>query len=243
MDDTTFGLRALWAQSDPVTKSTLVILSVTYLLSWYLILTKLWDQAVLKRSAKTVEKVFWYAPSLMDGVKRLKERDVFRNIAEDSVRAAAHYQARLKDRIGLHEWVTIALQRSVDVENRRLSAGIALLDAIGSTAPLVGLFGTVWLINRALIVIGLGRDASLGELAGPIAQALMITAFGLFVAVPAAFGYKWLLRRNTDVLDVLRGFTSDLHAYLLTDPQFEKQAPPDPDGNPKPPGEMSATPA
>jgi biopolymer transport protein ExbB len=211
-----YGLTAMWAQGDFVTKGTLIILAVMSLFSWYIILTKIWDQAKLKSSAKTVEKTFWNAPSVKDGIERLKKGDDFRNVAEDGIRAASHHDGRLTDRIDLHEWITLSLQRSVDVVNSKLQSGMAFLATVGSTAPFVGLFGTVWGIYHALINIGLAGQASIDKVAGPVGEALIMTAFGLFVAVPAVLGYNWLIRRNKGVQDYLRNFAADLHAYLIS---------------------------
>ncbi len=211
-----YGLTALWAQGDLVARGTLIILAVMSLFSWYIILTKIWDQAKLKTSAKTVEKTFWNAPSVKDGIERLKKGDDFRNVAEDGIRAASHHDGRLTDRIDLHEWITLSLQRSVDVVNSKLSTGMAFLATVGSTAPFVGLFGTVWGIYHALIAIGLAGQASIDKVAGPVGEALIMTAFGLFVAVPAVLGYNWLIRRNKSVQDYLRNFAADLHAYLIS---------------------------
>ncbi len=137
-------------------------------------------------------------------------------MAEDGVRAASHHDGRLTDRIDLHEWITLSLQRSVDVVNGKLSTGMAFLATVGSTAPFVGLFGTVWGIYHALIAIGLAGQASIDKVAGPVGEALIMTAFGLFVAVPAVLGYNWLIRRNKSVQDYLRNFAADLHAYLIS---------------------------
>jgi biopolymer transport protein ExbB len=214
--DNPYGLQAMWIQGDFVTKGTLIILAVMSLFSWYIILTKIWDQAKLKSSGKQVEKTFWNAPSVKDGIERLKKGDDFRNIAEDGIRAASHHDGRLTDRIDLHEWITLSLQRSVDVVNSKLSTGMAFLATVGSTAPFVGLFGTVWGIYHALIAIGLAGQASIDKVAGPVGEALIMTAFGLFVAVPAVLGYNWLIRRNKGVQDGLRNFAADLHAYLIS---------------------------
>jgi biopolymer transport protein ExbB len=211
-----YGLTALWEQGDFVSKGTLIILAVMSLFSWYIILTKIWDQRKLKMSGKVVEKNFWNAPSVKDGIERLKKGDDFRNIAEDGIRAASHHDGRLTDRIDLHEWITLSLQRSVDVVNSKLSTGMAFLATVGSTAPFVGLFGTVWGIYHALIAIGLAGQASIDKVAGPVGEALIMTAFGLFVAVPAVLGYNWLIRRNKSVQDGLRNFAADLHAYLIS---------------------------
>jgi biopolymer transport protein ExbB len=210
-----YGLAALWASGDIIARAVLVILLIMSLSSWYVMLTKLWDQRKLKSSAKVVEKQFWTAPSIKDGVERLKKGDDFRGIAEDGLRAASHHDGRLTDRIDLNEWITMSLQRSTDQVNSQLNKGLGLLATVGSTAPFVGLFGTVWGILNALVGIGIAGQASIDKVAGPVGEALIMTALGLFVAVPAVMGYNWLLGRNKVLQDALRNFASDLQAYLV----------------------------
>ena len=211
-----YGLAALWSGGDIIARSVLILLLIMSLSSWYVMLTKLWDQRKLKQSARVVEKQFWTAPSVKDGVDRLKKGDDFRAIAEDGLRAASHHDGRLTDRIDLHEWITMTLQRAVDQVNSKLSNGLGLLATVGSTAPFVGLFGTVWGILNALVSIGIAGQASIDKVAGPVGEALIMTALGLFAAVPAVWGYNWLLRRNKNLQDEVRNFASDLHAYLIS---------------------------
>jgi len=210
-----YGLMPLWNNGTLVSRSTLVVLVIMSLGSWFIIFTKLWDQRNMKKSARIVEKQFWTAPSIKDGVERLQKGDDFRFIAEDGLRAASHHEGRLTDRIDLHEWITMALQRATEAVNGKLSNGLAFLATVGSTAPFVGLFGTVMGILKALINIGVAGQASIDKVAGPVGEALIMTAIGLFVAVPAVLGYNWLLRRNKGLQDSLRNFSSDLHAYLV----------------------------
>ena len=214
--DNPYGLAALWAQGDPVTRSVLILLVLMSLFSWYIMLTKLWDQRKLRQSVKVVEKQFWTAPSINDGVQRLKKTDDFRLIAEDGLRAASHHDGRLTDRIDLHEWITMSLQRSVEQVSGKLQTGLGFLATVGSTAPFVGLFGTVWGILNALVAIGVAGQASIDRVAGPVGEALIMTAIGLAVAVPAVMGYNWLLGRNKGLQESLRNFASDLHAYLVS---------------------------
>lgn len=221
-----YGLEALWAQGDWVARSTLIILLLMSFFSWYIILVRLWDTRKLRQSAKLVEKTFWSAPSLKEGIERLPKGDDFRMIAEDGVRAASHHEGRLTDRIDLHEWITMSLQRSVESVNFKLSQGLPFLATVGSTAPFVGLFGTVWGILNALVAIGVAGQASIDRVAGPVGEALIMTALGLAVAVPAVMGYNWLLRRNKVLQDALRNFSSDLHAYLVSGARIAPEAAP-----------------
>ena len=211
-----YGLQDLWVHGNMVTRSTLVILGLMSLGSWFIIIMKLWDQRTLRNSAKMVEKHFWSAPSLKEGVNKLKKSDDFRFIAETGMRAASHHEGRLTDRVDLQEWITMALQRAVDAVNHRSSSGLAFLATVGSSAPVVGLFGTVIGILNALIAIGIAGQASIDKVAGPVGEALIMTALGLFAAVPAVWGYNWLLRRNRSIQEEVRNFASDLHAYLVS---------------------------
>src|SRR6267154_692566 len=213
--DNPYGLGALWAGGDLIARSVLILLAIMSLSSWYVILTKLWDQRKLKQSARVVEKQFWTAPSLKDGVERLKKGDDFRAIAEDGLRAASHHDGRLTDRIDLHEWITMSLQRAVDGVNSKLQSGLGLLATVGSVSPFVGLFGTVWGILNALVGIGIAGQASIDKVAGPVGEALIMTALGLAVAVPAVLGYNWLVRRNRVAMELIRHFGGGVDMLLL----------------------------
>ena len=211
-----YGLTGILNSGDIVAQGVVALLLLMSLMSWYIILTKLWDQRRLKQSARAAEKQFWSAPSVKDGVERLKKGDNFRAVAEDGLRAASHHEGRLTDRVDLNEWVTMSLQRSVDQVNSNMSKGLGFLATVGSSAPFVGLFGTVWGVMNALIAIGLAGQASIDKVAGPVGGALIMTALGLFVAVPAVWGYNWLLGRNKVLQDAVRNFAGDLHAYLVS---------------------------
>jgi biopolymer transport protein ExbB len=210
-----YGLMALVQNGDIVSHAVLITLGLMSFFSWYIMLTKLWDQRKLNQSSKVVEKQFWTAPSIKDGVERLKKGDDYRNIAEDGLRAVAHHDGRLTDRIDLHEWITMSLQRSVNNVSAELQKGLGFLASVGSTAPFVGLFGTVTGIINALVAIGLSGQPSIDRVAGPVGEALIMTAIGLIVAVPAVLGYNWLVGRNKGLQENLRNFASDMHAYLV----------------------------
>jgi len=213
---TQYGIQHLWITGGVLDRAILVILGLMSIGSWFIIATKLWDQHVMRKSARQVEKQFWSAPSLKDGVNKLKKTDDFRFIAETGMRAASHHEGRLTDRVDLHEWITMALQRAVDAVNQKSSNGLSFLATVGSSAPFVGLFGTVIGIMQALIAISIAGQASLDKVAGPVGEALIMTALGLFAAVPAVWGYNWLLRRNRSIQEDVRNFASDLHAYLVS---------------------------
>jgi biopolymer transport protein ExbB len=210
-----YGLEALVTHGDAVSYTVMGILLIMSLVSWYIIFTKLWDQYRLGKSVKAVEKSFWSAGSAREGADRLPKDDDFRVIAESALRAASHHEGRLGDRISLRDWLAMALQRSVDNLNSKLSNGLSFLATVGSTAPFVGLFGTVYGILKALISIGLSGQPSIDKVAGPVGEALIMTAIGLAVAVPAVFGYNILLRRNNAIKDSMREFTGDLESNLI----------------------------
>jgi biopolymer transport protein ExbB len=210
-----YGLSALINHGDAVSYTVLGILLIMSLVSWYIIFTKLWDQYRLAKSVKNVEKNFWSAGTPREGADKLPKDDDFRVIAESALRAAQHHEGRLADRISLRDWLAMALQRSVDGLNSKLSNGLSFLATVGSTAPFVGLFGTVYGILKALIAIGLSGQPSIDKVAGPVGEALIMTAIGLAVAVPAVFGYNILLRRNKAIQDSMREFTGDLEANLI----------------------------
>ena len=212
-----FGLQAMWAAGDFVAKGTLIIMVIMSLVTWYILVMKLLDQRKLMNSAKLVGQKFWSAGSVREAVDKLPKDDTYRSIAEDGLRAQQHLESRAAgDRVGLHEWVTMSLQRSLDSINLNLSGGLAVLATIGSTAPFVGLFGTVWGIYHALVAIGVSGQASIDKVAGPVGEALIMTAIGLAVAVPAVMGYNWLIRRNKEIQTDLAGFTADLHDSIVT---------------------------
>lgn len=211
-----YGPDALWKNADFVARGTLVILTIMSVGSWYIIITKLIDQLRLLGQAGEAKKKFWNASSIKAGTISLKESSPFRFIAESGSKSTQHHDGALLQAIDLNTWVTMAIQRAVERVQSRLQDGLAFLATVGSTAPFVGLFGTVWGIYNALTQIGVAGQASIDKVAGPVGEALIMTAFGLFVAVPAVLGYNWLVRRNKSAMDEVRSFSSDLHAVLLS---------------------------
>lgn len=219
--DNPYGIGALWTQSDWVGKGVFVILAVMSLYSWYVIITKALDQRALRKYALAAEKDFWGASNLQDGLGRLKggEDNPFRGIATDGLQSMEHHErnkGRLTETIDLHDWISSHLQRRVDEINGELSKGMSVLASVGSTSPFVGLFGTVWGIYHALISIGISGQASIDKVAGPVGEALIMTAIGLAVAVPAVLGYNWLTRRNKFIIERVNYFAHDLHQALLS---------------------------
>jgi len=213
--DNPYGLEALWKQGDFVSRGTLVILVIMSMGSWYIMFVKLWEQFKLMREARAMGAGFWKAPSLREGARKLKDGSAYRYIAETGLDANEHHEGTLTENIDLNTWVTMSVQRAVDTVQSRMQDGLAFLATVGSTAPFVGLFGTVWGIYHALTAIGIAGQASIDKVAGPVGEALIMTAFGLGVAVPAVLGYNWLVRRNKVAMESVRAFGGDLHAVLL----------------------------
>ena len=216
--DNPYGLEAIWKGGDLVAKTTLAILFIMSLGSWYIIITKIYEQSKMRSQAKEAQKKFWKAPSVQQGAEVLKKSSPFRFIAESGLEATGKHEGLL-GAVDLNEWISMSIQRAIDNVQSRTQDGLAFLATVGSTAPFVGLFGTVWGIYHALTAIGIAGQASIDKVAGPVGEALIMTALGLAVAVPAVLGYNWLVRRNKASMDMVRGFGADLHAVLLSAPK------------------------
>jgi len=210
-----YGLEALWKGGDAVARITLAILAIMSMGSWYIIITKVYEQFKMGKHARAADKTFWKAPSVQEGAAALKKNSPFRFIAETGIEATSKHVGLL-EKVDMNEWITMSIQRAIDNVHSRTQDGLAFLATVGSTAPFVGLFGTVWGIYHALTAIGIAGQASIDKVAGPVGEALIMTAFGLAVAVPAVLGYNWLIRRNKTAMDYVRGFGADLHAVLLS---------------------------
>jgi len=211
-----YGLQNLWGTGDFLSHTTVIVLGIMSMGTWYILIMRLIDQTILMRQANTAQKSFWAAGSLKEGLAKLEANSAFRAIVDDGLKAAEHHEGKLTDAVDLNEWVTMSLARSTDAISGRLQGGLSFLASVGSTAPFVGLLGTVWGIYHALIKIGLAGQASIDKVAGPVGEALIMTAFGLIVAVPAVLGYNWLVRRNKLCLERVRNFASDIHSVLLS---------------------------
>ena len=214
--DNPYGLSALWKTGDAVSHTVLVILALMSLGTWYIMITKFFEQMSLFRSYKNATKDFWKTASVRDGIQRLKPTSPFRYIAENGLSASEHHEGALTDSIDLHTWVTMSIQRAQDTIRTRLQGGLPFLATVGSTSPFVGLFGTVWGIYHALTAIGIAGQASIDKVAGPVGEALIMTALGLATAVPAVLGYNYLVSRNKTANEAVRNFASDLHSILLS---------------------------
>ena len=213
-EDNPYGLGALWAQGDIVAKGTLLILVLMSMGSWYVIITKYFEQSKAAKFAAAAQASFWKASSLRQGADGLAEDSPFRFIAEKGLESANKHTGLL-GAVDFNTWTTQNIQRAIGNVQSRMQDGLAVLATVGSTSPFVGLFGTVWGIYNALVKIGMSGQASIDKVAGPVGESLIMTAIGLAVAVPAVLGYNWLVRRNKAVMEDVNAFGSDLHSVLL----------------------------
>ncbi|CAB1367949.1 Biopolymer transport protein ExbB [Denitratisoma oestradiolicum] len=214
--DNPYGLEALWMQGDFVAKTVLITLVIMSMGTWYIGIAKYIEQAKLLKQGKAANEAFWRAGSVQSGLSEMADDSAFRFIAENGVKAATHHEGTMVEQIDLNEWVTMSIQRAVEGVANRMQGGLAFLATVGSTAPFVGLFGTVWGIYHALTAIGIAGQASIDKVAGPVGEALIMTAIGLAVAVPAVLGYNWLVRRNKIGMDMVKAFGADLHMVLIS---------------------------
>jgi biopolymer transport protein ExbB len=207
-----YGFIHMWNEGDMVARSVLIILIIMSGGSWYIFFVKYWEQQRVLGMAKVTEKSFWTAASLDEGIEHLAKNNVFRNVAERGQQAMTREGGMLTQA----DWVSISLGRAVEEESARLEGGSSFIASVASTAPFVGLFGTVWGILNALTAIGIAGQASIDRVAGPVGEALIMTAIGLAVAVPAVITYNLLVRRNKVINEKYRSFASDLQTFLLS---------------------------
>ncbi len=220
--DNPYGLKAMIEHGDAVSKGVLAILVIMSMGTWYIMVTKLWDTHKLGKEAKDVRATFFKKASLAEGVKSLKETGAFRYIAQTAVDASEHHEGALTENIDHNSWVTMNVERAVADVNGRLQSGLGFLATVGSTSPFIGLFGTVWGILQALTAIGVAGQASIDKVAGPVGEALIMTAIGLGVAVPAVLGYNWMVNRNKALMGQVRAFSADLHGVLMGNRQVKR---------------------
>jgi biopolymer transport protein ExbB len=213
--DNPYGLGALWAQGDAVAKITLLILVLMSVGSWYVIFNKFAEQSRMRKHGLAAQGDFWTSASLRQAADGLDPASPYRFITEKGLESANRHEGMVSN-VDFNTWVSMSLQRALGTVQSRLQDGLAVLATVGSTAPFVGLFGTVWGIYHALVKIGISGQASIDKVAGPVGEALIMTAIGLAVAVPAVLGYNWLVRRNKAVMEEINAFGADLHAVLLS---------------------------
>lgn len=212
--DNPYGLESLWKTSDAVAKTVLLLLLIMSVGSWYIMIVKVLEQAKMGRQSKAAVKNFWTAGTVQQGAAALEKNSPFRFMADAATNAINKHEG-LMGHIPLNDWMAMGIQRAVDRIQSNTQGGLAFLATVGSISPFVGLFGTVWGIYHALTAIGISGQASIDKVAGPVGEALLMTAIGLAVAVPAVLAYNWLVRRNKAVMDDVRAFSADLHAVVL----------------------------
>jgi biopolymer transport protein ExbB len=194
---------------------TLLLLVLMSVASWYVFFVKLIDQQKIIKEGRRARTSFWQSANLREAANKLDKNGAYRQIVDDGMTAQEQH-TKLTDPIDQHDWMMGSLARSQGAITSKLSTGLALLATVGSTAPFVGLFGTVVGIYRALIRIGASGQASIDTVAGPVGEALIMTALGLAVAVPAVMQYNWLMRRNKAIGEELARFAQDVHGYMLS---------------------------
>jgi biopolymer transport protein ExbB len=222
--ETTFGLAHVWLEGDWVTRAVAVVLLTMSVVTWVVIVLKALTLKRHRQQARDIDG-FWHSPDFAEGLAKLGPQgdNPFYLLALQGREATSHILhqdgdtgRQLHDSLDVSDWVTRALRNALDDVTARLQAGLAVLASIGSTAPFVGLFGTVWGIYHALLGIGASGAATIDQVAGPIGEALIMTALGLVVAIPAVLGYNALVRGNKGLLHKINRFANDLHAYFVT---------------------------
>jgi biopolymer transport protein ExbB len=211
--ETSFGFVQAMKEGGPVAWSILAIMVIMSVGSFYVMFTKLFEQNKVMKQYKTVQSAFWRAGSLREGATKLDKDSPWRQLADDAVKAQDDH-GKMTDSLESHDYMHGSLQRSEDSINAVLAGGLPFLATVGATAPFVGLLGTVIGIYRALINIGIAGSASIDKVAGPVGEALIMTAIGLLVAVPAVFAFNWLQSRNRKIAAMLSTFSNDLLAYM-----------------------------
>jgi biopolymer transport protein ExbB len=215
-----YGLMQALEEGGIISWTVFIILVGMSIFSFYILFTKLMQQQKIIAQGRKVRASFWNSPNLREAATKLDERSAYRSIVDDAL-VAQDQHGKLTDPIDQHDWMANSLARSQGAIGARLGEGLAFLATVGSTAPFIGLFGTVIGIYRALIKIGASGQASIDVVAGPVGEALIMTALGLVVAVPAVLAYNWLIRRNKSIMEDLAAFTNDLHGYLMSNGQVK----------------------
>jgi len=208
-----FGFAEALQQGGFIAYATVVILGIMSFGSFYILFTKWFEQSKIMRQGRDVRSSFWRANTLRDGANKLEKNSAWRQIVDDGI-AAEDQHAKMTDSLDAHDWLHGSLARSEASVNARLASGPPFLATVGATAPFIGLFGTVVGIYRALINIGIAGSASIDKVAGPVGEALIMTALGLLVAVPAVLAYNYLQARNKRIAEQLAGFATDVLANI-----------------------------
>ena len=236
-----FGFKEALEQGGFIAYATVIILGVMSFGSFYILFTKWFEQSKIMRQYRDLRASFWKAPTLKDGAAKLEKNSAWRQIVDDGLQAEEE-AAKLRDATEAHDWLHGSLARSENTITARLAGGLPFLATVGATAPFIGLFGTVVGIYRALIAIGLAGSASIDKVAGPVGEALIMTALGLLVAVPAVLAYNYLQARNKTIGQMLTGFSTDVLANIASDGAV-KPATPATAAKPAAPAKPAAAPA
>lgn len=210
-----YGLRAALEEGGIIAQSTFGILVLMSVVSFYIMFTKLFEQNKIMSQTKKVRASFWNNASLREAGAKLEKNSAYKQIVDDGIMAQEQH-AKLTDPVEAHDWLHGSLARSQAAINAKLAGGLPFLATVGATAPFIGLFGTVIGIYRALIKIGSAGQASIDAVAGPVGEALIMTALGLAVAVPAVLAYNWLQNRNKTIAADLSAFSNDVLGYMAS---------------------------
>lgn len=215
VDESKYGFMAALKEGGPVTWATFAILMIMFVGSLYILFTKLFEQNKVMKQGRDMAASFWRAPSLAEGANKLEKNSAYRQVVDDALRAQADH-AKLSDPVEAHDWTHGTMERSQNHINSKLAGGLSFLATVGATAPFVGLFGTVWGILTALVKIGQSGQASIDTVAGPVGEALIMTAIGLVVAVPAVLAFNWLQSRNKEISRSLSTFANDVLGAMMS---------------------------
>jgi biopolymer transport protein ExbB len=210
-----YGLLPALEQGGVIAWSVFLILVAMSIFSFYILFTKLFEQQKIINQGRKMRSGFWNMTSLREGANKLEKNSAYRQIVDDAL-VAQEQHGKLTDPVEAHDWIHGSINRSQGLINSKLGSGLAFLATVGATAPFIGLFGTVIGIYRALIKIGLAGQASIDAVAGPVGEALIMTALGLVVAVPAVLAYNWLQRRNKSIAEDLAAFSNDVLGYVMS---------------------------
>ena len=212
---TEFGVQSAIKQGGAITVFIIAVLAIMSVGSFYVLISKWMEQHRIFNQYKNVRSNFWRANSLGEGATKLEKNSAWRQLVDDALSAESQHQ-KMTDTLEAHDWLHGSLARSEASINARLASGLPFLATTGATAPFVGLLGTVIGIYRAMISIALAGSGSIDKVAGPVGEALIMTALGLLVAVPAVFAYNWLQNRNKRISELLAAFSTDILANLTS---------------------------
>lgn len=210
-----YGIIPALIQGGLIAQSLFVIMVLMSIGSWYIMFTRWFEQRKIFAESRTINRQVWATGNLRDGVKKVDQNSPFRQIADDGIHGLDVHQGENSGGVDPSEWVILSINNSANLIAARLDRGLPFLASVGAVAPFIGLLGTVIGIYRALINIGLAGQASIDKVAGPVGEALIMTAIGLAVAIPAVMGYNYLAGRNKSIMERINLFASDVHGYLV----------------------------